>query len=366
MVLSSCIGITLFIFHIADQSQARLRFAKVQEDIYACHDSALIEYSTMAQDGDLVFAVSPCCQQIPRSQILCAVSNLFLALIMILFFHFRSQISLFERAASASLIFELPKTELSKAQRALRAARKKPSQQLNNATAPMEADVDESKVRVNGMIEKRHKREWVQVMQLQEQQTVSVRHYRELLRYKVMMLLRKRPFSDKHWRKRILFSWDENLYRAVLAPLGDPVRPSIVQTPTKLAMTLDGAWASRSHRMLQVLSTPGRALQDFLAFQDFNRSDRVLFSGYAMKHIDVRFVLELAAVFTCNSTRLPGNRMQVEVFVTVSTISDDGNIFHALPLKQDPQIAPVSFNSAIEDEVKLCRDSMLQWRTPQR
>ena len=329
MVLSTCAGFNLSNFHIADQSQARLRFAKIQDDVYACHDTASIEYSTLAQDGDLVFAVSPSCQEIPRSQILCAVSNSFLPSSYIQNFYFRLQISLFERAASASLFFELPKIELSKAQRALRAARKKPSQSKpNDVPTSQSFDLDESKIRVNHFTEKRHKREWVQVLQLQEQQMISVRHYRELLRYKVMTLLRKRPFSDKYWRKRILFSWDENLYRAVLAPLGDPVRPTIAQTPKNLAMTLDGAWASRSYRMLQVLSTLGRALQDFLAFQDFNRSDRVLFSGYAMKHIDVRFVLELAAVFTCNSTRLAGNRMQVEFFVTVSTISRDGKVFH--------------------------------------
>ena len=264
-----------------------------------------------------------------------------------------------EVPSSASLVFRLPKNQIAKAQRALRCTLQSTSQPPN---APV--DVDESKVTLPKRTERRHAREWVRVRQLSEQQLITVVHYREVVRYKIYLLIRKRPYIDNHWRKKIKLEWDENMFRAVFQPLGDPTRPTIIQVPRDLALTLDGAWASKSVRMLQVLARPGKILQDFCSFQDFQRSKFHLFMGYAFKHIDVRFILELAAIFTCKSTKLPGNRMEVSVYVTISKITDDFTVHHALPAHSQSQGEPVLWSDDIKEEVTLCCNAMKDWTVP--
>ena len=112
------------------------------------------------------------------------------------------------------------------------------------------------------------------------------------------------------------------------------------------------------------MARPGNTLQDFCAFQDFQRSKFILFMGYAFKHIDVRFVLELAAVFTCKSTKLPGNRMEVGVFVTISKITDDMTIHHALPAQSTSIIHPVLWNDTFKTEIENCCNAMREWTPP--
>ena len=176
----------------------------------------------------------------------------------------------------------------------------------------------------------------------------------------------KEATSDHHWRKRINLEWDEALFRAVFRPLAKPTKPTVVPCPKNLAMTLDGAWASSSVRMLQVIATPGKILCDFLALDDFQRSPLYLASGYAFKHIDIRFVLELAAVFECKYSKLPGNRMKVSVYVTVARVSADGIFFDLLPdpKRSSSDVMPVLLDFAIRQEVLCCVDSMKDWHTP--
>ena len=271
---------------------------------------------------------------------------------------------LIEVPASASLLFKVHKSQLAKAQRALRLALKKPTSTTPNADSSENLNFDITIVQNNKSTERRHAREWVRVRELTEQDLVNTVHYRELVRHKVYLLLRKKPYVTNYWRMKIKLDWDEKLFRAVFRPLGQPARPTIVPTPKDLAPTLDGAWASKKVRMLQILARPDKALQQFLALEDFQTSELVLLSGYAFKHIDVRFVLELAAVFSCRSARLPGNRMGVNVFVTISKIIDDFTVHHALPIPSKTEVEPVLWNKTIEDEVKMCCTAMKKWHTP--
>ena len=182
---------------------------------------------------------------------------------------------MFEVPSSASLLFTIPKTQIAKAQRALRSMLR--SDQGTQQKLPV--DVDETKISLPKRTERRHAREWVRVRELCEQELMSVVHYRELVRYKLYLLIRKRPYADNHWRKKIKLEWDENLFRAVFRPLGEPTRPTVIEAPKDLAPTLDGAWASTSTRMLQILARPGKRLQEFCSFQDFQRSKFLLFMG---------------------------------------------------------------------------------------
>ena len=267
-----------------------------------------------------------------------------------------------EVRASASLIFKLPKPELAKAQRALKAWR-----DANVSTSPKPIcktnETDETKLVLNTRTSNRHAREWVRLRELRESSEICVVHYREVLRYKIYLLIRKKPLSNQFWRLRIKFDWDESLFRAVFSPLGRPTRPTIQPVPASLAMTLDGAWSSSSVRMLQVLSVPGKQLQDFLRLEDFQKAKSILLSGYAAKHIDVRFILELAAIFTCKHARLPGNRMSVFVYVTISSVTDQGHFHHALPIDKRG-LAPVKFDNAIAEEVNIVRLAMQHWHPP--
>ena len=266
------------------------------------------------------------------------------------------QIDLLEEKGSGSLIFSLPKNQLSKSRRALKSFR----ESANSTSPKLFPDIDETKVKLHKRTETRHAREWVQLHQLAEQQSVHVVHYRQLVRYKIYMLLTKRPYSATAWRRRIILDWDEKLFRAVFGPLGKPTRPTIIRHPEQLAPTLDGAWASSTVRMLQILAVPGKTLQDFLSLEEFQRSRQILLAGYCAKHIDIRFVLELAAIFTCRSLRLPGCRMQVHVYVTVSLATEAGTFHHALPLNNDGQHVLVTDD--ITEEIKSCCDAMTHWK----
>jgi len=269
---------------------------------------------------------------------------------------------LIEVHASASLIFTLPKPELAKAQRALKAWQNA-KLATSPKTVPKPNDIDEMKIAVNTRTANRHAREWVRLRELRESSAVCVVHYREVVRYKIYLLMRKKPLSNQFWRLRLKFDWDESMFRAVFGPLGRPTRPTIHPVPASLAMTLDGAWSSQSVRMLQILSTPGKQLQDFLKLEDFQRAKSVLLSGYAAKHIDIRFILELAAIFTCKHARLPGNRMSVFVYVTISSVTDQGVFHHALPMDK-PGLAPVKFDNSIAEEINIVRLAMRHWHPP--
>ena len=262
-----------------------------------------------------------------------------------------------EEKGSGSLLFTLPKTQLSKCQRALKLF----GSVTSSSSKPI-PDLDETKLKLPNRTELRHAREWVQLNQLTEQQSVHVVHYRQLVRYKIYNLLCKRPYSLTSWRRRITLDWDEKIFRAVFAPLGEPTRPTIIRLPRELAPTLDGAWATKTARMLQILARPGKPLQDFLALEEFQRSQNIFLAGYCAKHIDVRLVLELGAVFTCRSLRLPGCRMQVHVYVTVSLATAAGTLHHALPLNNDAQ--PVLINDDVTEEIKACCAAMQNWQLP--
>ena len=267
------------------------------------------------------------------------------------------KVDLIEEKGSGSLLFTLPKTQLSKCQRAL-----KLFGSITSTSSKSIPEVDETKLKLPKRTEKRHAREWIHLHQLTEQQSVHVVHYRQLVRFKIYTLLCKRPFSTTTWRRRITLDWDEKLFRAVFGPLGPPTRPTIIKHPKMLAPTLDGAWASQTVRMLQVLGRPGSTLQKFLALEDFQRSRQILLAGYCAKHVDTRFVLELAAIFTCRSLRLPGCRMQVHVYVTISLATDAGSLHHALPLNNDAE--PVLINDDLTEEIQACCKSMNNWKIP--
>ena len=103
------------------------------------------------------------------------------------------QINLVEVRASASLIFTLPKSELSKAQRALKGWRQ------NNALPTPKPEtktheIDVTKANVSARTANRHAREWILVRELRETCDVHVVHYRELVRYKVSISFAKDPF----------------------------------------------------------------------------------------------------------------------------------------------------------------------------
>lgn len=138
------------------------------------------------------------------------------------------QIALEEVPGSGSVIFKITKTELSKAQRMCKKAR------FNPIVPPIKtpADIDETKIRLHKSTERRQAREWVRLNVLKEKDLVVTVHYREVLRHKIYLLVRKEPFSDHYWRKRITFEWDEALYKAVFKPLGLPTKPTVVPVPT--------------------------------------------------------------------------------------------------------------------------------------
>ena len=174
-----------------------------------------------------------------------------------------------EVRASASLIFKLPKPELAKAQRALKAWR-----DANVSTSPKPIcktnETDETKLVLNTRTSNRHAREWVRLRELRESSEICVVHYREVLRYKIYLLIRKKPLSNQFWRLRIKFDWDESLFRAVFSPLGRPTRPTIQPVPASLAMTLDGAWSSCSHAPSPLCTREAAA--GFFAIRRFSES----------------------------------------------------------------------------------------------
>ena len=124
-----------------------------------------------------------------------------------------------EEKGSGSLIFSLPKTQLSKCQRAL-----KLFGSVKSTSSKLVPDAAETKLKLPKRTEARHAREWVQLNQLTEQQTVHVVHYRQLVRYKIYKLLCKWPYSLTFWRRRITLDWDEKIFRAVFASLGNRLR----------------------------------------------------------------------------------------------------------------------------------------------
>jgi len=255
--------------------EKKLRFAKVHQDTYQCHNFTLIEFSKHGPENKLSFEVSPELASIPTSRILCSVCGYCIPGCNTFNFF---KVDLIEEKGSGSLLFTLPKTQLSKCQRALKLF----GSVTSSSSKPI-PDFDETKLKLPKRTELRHAREWVQLNQLTEQQSVHVVHYRQLVRYKIYNLLCKRPYSLTSWRRRITLDWDEKIFRAVFAPLGEPTRPTIIRHPRELAPTLDGAWATKTARMLQILARPGKPLQVFLALEEFQRSQNI----FLAKQIDV-------------------------------------------------------------------------------
>ena len=58
---------------IATQAGREVRFAKVQEDIYYCHDIVRIEFPIITPDSTLQFSATPEIHRVNRAHILCAV-----------------------------------------------------------------------------------------------------------------------------------------------------------------------------------------------------------------------------------------------------------------------------------------------------
>ena len=77
------------------------------------------------------------------------------------------KVDLIEKKGSGSLLFTLPKTQLSKCQRAL-----KLFGSITSTSSKSIPEVDETKLKLPKRTEKRHAREWIHLHQLTEQQSV--------------------------------------------------------------------------------------------------------------------------------------------------------------------------------------------------
>ena len=59
-------------------STPSLRFVKLQDDVYLCHDTALIEIPSLEEDGSLRFSPAPPVTVVPRAHLLCGVGLFFI------------------------------------------------------------------------------------------------------------------------------------------------------------------------------------------------------------------------------------------------------------------------------------------------
>ena len=101
------------------------------------------------------------------------------------------------------------------------------------------------------------------------------------------------------------------------------IRKRCASVPLKQPPTFESAWGSGRKRELQVVLRPGRAMENFCKFQDFNRPGQRerFFFGHGYKQINVKIVSEIAAIFTVDSRKRPGRQTKLTIYTSTCFVT---------------------------------------------
>ena len=127
-----------------------------------------------------------------------------------------------------------------------------------------------------------------------------------------------------------IYGWDETLFLKVFEPFGATgpvtIRRNAPENPPTQPQSYEGAWASGKRREIQVLCQAGKVLDTWCSFNDFLPTQDRYYIGSGYKEVSAKFVVEIAAIHTVNTTKTVGRQSKVAIYVTTAFVNSSREI----------------------------------------
>ena len=108
-----------------------------------------------------------------------------------------------------------------------------------------------------------------------------------------------------------------------------------------------GAWGSKRRREIQRVLCAGPVLEKWCSFEDYNAhmsSARRFFVGNGYQEQSVKVVVEVAALFLVDSSKRPGRRTKLSLFVSTAWMGDN----RVLRMSPDRWVSPRPINYGVD------------------
>ena len=167
-------------------------------------------------------------------------------------------------------------------------------------------------------------------------------------------------------KKETLLHWNENQFRSVFKEWGAAgpvtIRKKSPTIPPIQPPTFEAAWASKRKRELQVVLSPGRVMERWCRFQDFNTGSNPerFYYGHGRKQIGVKMISEIAAIFTVDSSKRPGKECRVSLYISTVRVKTGGEVewsYCSWPTTRDIDDGDDATNAVLEFHDRLMRSS---------
>ena len=179
---------------------------------------------------------------------------------------------------------------------------------------------------------KRQAHQWQALVPLFTTVQVHLAPFRDLARSLVIRVLLRGRAPKEFWRiRQQLFGWDEALFLAVFGDLGEATTPTVIPKRANPSfydtqpLTFEGAWCEHSTRAIEIKCSLSTRLAAWCSFEQLDHT-KLNFHGCAVLDQSMRIVVELAAVFVCNTSRKLGMGTVVNVFVSSAVVNTKRNI----------------------------------------
>ena len=233
---------------------------------------------------------------------------------------------------SSSLVWELDEEEFSD----ILALASEKRQYTRNGSLPQAimdslVDPDEIAAKIKPRLVKKQQQELKTLQPLRVLVTSHLEPHLQYARYLVWSVLNSGAVNTRQARKlaATIYGW-ETLFLKVFGAFGETgpvtVRRNAPENPPTQPESYEGAWASGKRREIQVLCGSGKVLDAWCSFKDFLPTQDRYFIGSGYKEVSAKFVMEVAAIHTVNTTKAVGRQSKVAIYVSTAFVNSSRQI----------------------------------------
>ena len=273
---------------------------------------------------------------------------------------------------SSSLVWELDEEEFSKILALSSEIRPNTrNSSLSQAIIDSLLDPDEIAAQISPRLVKKQQQELKSLQPLRILVTSHLEPHVQHARFLVWSVLNAGAVNTRQARKLTpaIYGWDETLFMKVFGAFGATgpvtIRRHAPENPPSQPESFESAWATGKRREVQALCGAGRVLDTWCSFNDFPPTQDRYFIGSGYKEVSAKFVVEVAAILTVNTSKPVGRQSKVAIYVTTAFVNSTRQIIWS-PVRWSTA-QPIINNAAVRSHLLGTFDIMqLVQHTPGR
>ena len=174
-------------------------------------------------------------------------------------------------------------------------------------------------------------------------------------RFLVFSILNAGAVNTRQARKLTptIYGWDETLFLKVFGAFGATgpvtIRKNSPENPPSQPESFEGAWATRKRREVQALCGAGKVLDTWCSFNDFPPTQDRYYIGSGYKEVSAKFVVEVAAILTVNTSKPVGRQSKVAIYVFTAFVNSSRQIVWS-PVRWTTA-QPISTNASVRSHL---------------